>query len=144
MAIKFYKINEHYGCFSNFSHHDFEVDGKRWMTSEHFFQAQKFIGTEYVEKIRLLDNPMKAAEMGRDRRLPLREDWEQVKDDIMRKAVFEKFSQNEEIKMILLSTGKEDIVENTSNDYYWGCGKDGSGKNMLGKILMDVREKLSQ
>lgn len=144
MAIKFYKINEQYGCFSNFAHYDFELDGKKWMTSEHYFQAQKFIGTEYVEIIRLLDNPMKAAEMGRDRKLPLREDWEQVKDDIMRKAVFEKFSQNEEIKKILLSTGKENIVENTSNDYYWGCGKDGSGKNVLGKILMEVREKLSQ
>lgn len=144
MAIKFYKINEQYGCFSNFAHYDFELDGKKWMTSEHYFQAQKFKGTEYVEIIRLLDNPMKAAEMGRDRKLPLREDWEQVKDDIMRKAVFEKFSQNEEIKKILLSTGKENIVENTSNDYYWGCGKDGSGKNVLGKILMEVREKLSQ
>lgn len=144
MAIKFYKINEQYGCFSNFAHYDFELDGKKWMTSEHYFQAQKFKGTEYVEIIRLLDNPMKAAEMGRDRKLPLREDWEQVKDDIMRKAVFEKFSQNEEIKKILLSTGKENIVENTSNDYYWGCGKDGSGKNVLGKILMEAREKLSQ
>lgn len=144
MSIKFYKINEQYGCFSNFAHYDFELDGKKWMTSEHYFQAQKFKGTEYVEIIRLLDNPMKAAEMGRDRKLPLREDWEQVKDDIMRKAVFEKFSQNEEIKKILLSTGKENIVENTSNDYYWGCGKDGSGKNVLGKILMEVREKLSQ
>lgn len=144
MAIKFYKINEQYGCFSNFAHYNFELDGKKWMTSEHYFQAQKFIGTKYVEKIRLLDNPMKAAEMGRNRDLPLRADWEQVKDDIMRKAVFEKFSQNEEIKRILLSTGKEYIVESTSNDYYWGCGKDDSGKNMLGKILMEVREKLSQ
>ncbi len=143
MAIKFYKINEEYGCFSNFSHNDFELDGKRWLTSEHYFQAQKFAGTEYEEIIRLLDNPMKAAEMGRNRDLPLRKDWEQVKDDIMRKAVFAKFSQNEDIKKILLSTEKEELVENTSNDYYWGCGKEGNGKNMLGKILMEVREKLS-
>lgn len=143
MAIYFYKINDEYGCFSNFAHYDFELDGKRWMTSEHYFQAQKFCGTEYEEIIRLLDNPMKAAEMGRNRDLPLRVDWEQVKDDIMRKAVLAKFTQNEEIKNVLLSTGKETIIENTSNDYYWGCGKDGSGKNMLGTILMEVREKLS-
>lgn len=142
MAIYFYKINDEYGCFSNFSHYDFELDGKRWMTSEHYFQAQKFPGTEYEEIIRLLDNPMKAAEMGRNRNLPLREDWEQVKDDIMRKAVLAKFAQNEDIKNVLLSTGKETIVENTFNDYYWGCGKDGSGKNKLGHILMEVREKL--
>ena len=142
MAIYFYKINEEYGCFSNFSHHGFELDGKWWRTSEHYFQAQKFYGTEYVEIIRLLDNPMKAAEMGRNRKLPLRENWEEVKDDVMRKAVYAKFSQNKELKNILLNTDSEYIVENTSNDYYWGCGTNGSGKNMLGIILMETREKL--
>ena len=65
--------------FFKFAHYGFELDGKRWITSEHYFQAQKFIGTEYAEAIRLLDNPMKAAEMGRNRDLPLRTDWEQVK-----------------------------------------------------------------
>lgn len=142
MAIYFYKINDEYGCFSNFAHYGFELDGKLWMTSEHYFQAQKFCGTEYEEMIRLLDNPMKAADMGRNRDLPLRTDWEEVKADVMRKAVLAKFKQNEEIKNVLLSTGKETIIENTSNDYYWGCGKDGSGENMLGIILMEVREKL--
>ncbi len=143
MGIFFYKINEEYGCFSNFSHYGFELDGKWWMTSEHYFQAQKFRGTEYEEIIRLLDNPMKVAEMGRNRNLPLRLDWEQVKDDIMRKAVLAKFAQNESIKEVLLSTKKETIVENAPNDYYWGCGKDGTGKNKLGIILMEVREILS-
>lgn len=142
MAIYFYKIKDEYGCFSNFAHYGFELDGKWWMTSEHYFQAQKFCGTEYEETIRLLDNPMKAAEMGRNRNLPLREDWEQVKDDIMRRAVCAKFAQNKEIRDILISTGKETIIEKTTNDYYWGCGQDGSGKNMLGIILMEIREKL--
>lgn len=142
MAIYFYKIKDEYGCFSNFAHYGFELDGKWWMTSEHYFRAQKFCGTEYEETIRLLDNPMKAAEMGRNRNLPLREDWEQVRDNIMRKAVYAKFSQNSELKNILLKTGSESIVENTSSDYYWGCGTNGSGKNMLGIILMEIRDEL--
>ncbi len=142
MSIYFYKINDEYGCFSNFAHYGFELDGKWWMTSEHYFQAQKFCGTEYEEIIRLLDSPMKAAEMGRNRELPLRKDWEQVKDDIMRKAVYAKFLQNSDIKNILLETGSEYIVEKTSNDYYWGCGVNGTGKNMLGIILMEIRDKL--
>ncbi len=142
MTIYFYKTNEKYGCFSNFSHYGFELDEKWWMTSEHYFQAQKFYGTEYVEIIRLLDNPMIAAKMGRNRNLPIREDWEEVKDDVMRKAVYAKFSQNIELKNILLDTDSEYIVENTSNDYYWGCGTNGSGKNMLGIILMEIRDKL--
>ena len=72
----------------------------------------------------------------------LREDWEEVKDNVMRKAVYAKFSQNIELKNILLDTDSEYIVENTSNDYYWGCGINGSGKNMLGIILMEIRDKL--
>ncbi|MCR4803174.1 MAG: NADAR family protein [Lachnospiraceae bacterium] len=54
---------------------------------------------------------MKAAEMGRNRDLPLREDWEQIKDNIMRKAVCAKFTQNIDIKDILISTGRETIIE---------------------------------
>ena len=56
------------------------------------------------------------------------------------KAVYEKFKQNSEILEILLNTGNEELIEATTDDYYWGCGKDGNGKNMLGKILMETRE----
>ena len=39
---------DEYGCFSNFAHYGFELDGKWWMTSEHYFQAQKFYGTQFI------------------------------------------------------------------------------------------------
>lgn len=93
MTIYFYKINDEYGCFSNFSHYGFELYGKWWMTSEHYFQAQKFHDTKYEEIIRLLDNPMKAAEMGRNRNLPLRKDWEEVKDAVMKKLCWKNLSK---------------------------------------------------
>jgi hypothetical protein len=80
--------------------------------------------------------------MGRERTRPLRQDWEHVKDDIMRQAVLCKFQTHTDIRDILLSTGNAEIVENSPIDFYWGCGADGSGKNMLGKILMEVREIL--
>jgi len=82
--------------------------------------------------------------MGRDRSHPLRGDWEQVKDEIMQQAVLQKFKTHADIREILLSTSDELIVENSPIDYYWGCGKDGSGKNRLGEILMAVREILRQ
>jgi ribA/ribD-fused uncharacterized protein len=53
MAIYFYKINEPYGCFSNFSPHGFELENKYWSTSEHYFQAKKFTGTENEELVRI-------------------------------------------------------------------------------------------
>jgi ribA/ribD-fused uncharacterized protein len=142
MTIYFYSIREKYGCFSNFSAHGFILDDLYWSTSEHYFQAQKFPGTVHLEQIRLVKTPKDAAKMGRERDRPLRPDWEQVKDDIMRKAVFSKFSTHIDIREILLSTGTEELVENAPNDYYWGCGTDGSGKNMLGLILMEIREAL--
>jgi hypothetical protein len=80
--------------------------------------------------------------MGRERSRPLRSDWELVKDDIMRQAVLRKFETHADILMVLISTGDELLVEKSPTDYYWGCGADGSGKNMLGVILMEVREIL--
>jgi ribA/ribD-fused uncharacterized protein len=143
VTIYFYIEREKpYGCFSNFSAHGFMLDELHWATSEHYFQAQKFVGTPYLEQVRQTKTPKDAANMGRDRALPLRSDWNQVKDDVMRKAVLQKFRTHAEIREILLATGDEVLVENSPIDYYWGCGKDGSGKNKLGQILMEIRELL--
>lgn len=143
MTIYFYDESEQpYGCFSNFSPHGFKLDRLWWATSEHYFQAQKFAGTEHLEIIRLAKTPADAATIGRDRNRPLRQDWEKIKEDVMYKGLLCKFQTHLEIKEILLSTGDELIVENAAQDYYWGCGADGSGKNCLGEILMKVRAKL--
>lgn len=144
MTIYFYTTQGEYGCFSNFSPHGFELDGEWWPTSEHYFQAQKFVGTPHADQIRQVKNPKDAANMGRDRKRPLRGDWETVKDDIMRRAVLQKFQTHADIREILLATGDEEIVENAPHDFYWGCGKDGTGKNKLGQILMEVRDILRQ
>jgi N-glycosidase YbiA len=53
------------------------------MTTEYYFQAQKFAGTEHEEAVRLRKTPRQAADMGRSRKLPLRRDWESVKDQVM-------------------------------------------------------------
>jgi len=143
MTIYFYVEREKpYGCFSNFSAHGFMLNDLYWATSEHYFQAQKFVGTPYSEKVRQTKTPKDAANRGRDRSLPLRPDWEQVKDDVMHKAVLQKFTTHADIREILLATGDKVLVENSPIDYYWGCGKDGNGKNKLGQILMAVRETL--
>ncbi|OLP17283.1 Swarming motility protein ybiA [Leptolyngbya sp. 'hensonii'] len=145
MPIYFYVEREKpYGCFSNFSAHGFMLDELYWPTSEHYFQAQKFVGTPFLEKIRQAKQPKEAANLGRDRSLPLRLDWNQVKDGVMYRAVLQKFQTHADIRAILLSTGEELLVENSPIDNYWGCGKDGSGKNRLGQTLMEVRKILQQ
>lgn len=140
--IKFYRVRDQYGEFSNFARYPIKLKEKIWPTSEHYFQAQKFAGTEHEEAIHQAASPMIAARMGRSRKRPLRPDWEEVKDDIMRQAVLAKFSQHADLKALLLGTGEAQLIEHTKNDSYWGDGGNGRGKNMLGKILMEVREKM--
>jgi ribA/ribD-fused uncharacterized protein len=141
-VINFYSTTGEYGCFSNFSRHPIQIGGKTWPTSEHYFQAQKFAGTEYEDEVRKAPTAMTAARMGRSRQRPLRSDWDSVKDQIMLEAVRAKFTQHDGLKAILLGTGDARIVEHTTNDAYWGDGGDGSGENRLGQILMQVREEL--
>ena len=60
----------------------------------------------------------------------------------MFRAVLKKFKTHDKLKELLLSTGVQEIVENAPGDYYWGIGKNGTGLNKLGKILVSVREQL--
>lgn len=143
MAIEFYRERDRpYGCFSNFSKHSFEINRQPWQTVEHYFQAQKFLGTPREYEIQIASTPTAAKIMGNDRAFPIRADWDAVKDDFMREAVRAKFTQHEDIRAILLGTGSEVLIEAAPNDYYWGCGKDGTGQNKLGIILMEVRDEL--
>jgi ribA/ribD-fused uncharacterized protein len=112
------------------------------VTVEHFLPGPEVRGDADAEEVRQASSPKRAAEIGRDRRRPLRADWEDVKADVMRRGVLEKFRAHAGLRKLLLSTGDEEIVENAPHDYYWGCGQDGSGRNMLGRILMETRAQL--
>jgi ribA/ribD-fused uncharacterized protein len=140
--ILFYRVGEPFGEFSNFSPHAFKLKGRLWPTSEHYFQAQKFAGTEHEEEVRQAKSPMVAAHMGRSRKRPLRKDWESVKDHVMREALRAKFTQHRDLRSLLLGTENAKLVEHTTNDSYWGDGGDGGGKNRLGLLLMELRDQL--
>lgn len=140
--ILFYSVTDEYGEFSNFASYPIKLDGKVWPTSEHYFQGQKFKDQAARERIRRASTPMEAARLGRSRKLRLRPDWESAKVDVMRKAVQAKFEQHSDLAALLLATGEAKLVEHTPNDEFWGDAGDGSGRNMLGRILMAVRASL--
>jgi ribA/ribD-fused uncharacterized protein len=142
--IHFYQVDKPYGFFSNFSPHAIYLKGKSWPTVEHYFQAQKFAGTQVEEQVRLASSPMEAARMGRNRQHPLRPDWEAIKEEFMYEALLTKFTQHPDLRQRLLATGEAELVEHTSNDRYWADGGDGSGKNRLGQLLMKVRTALRE
>lgn len=141
--IHFYSVSDDYGELSNFAPYPITLKKKRWPTTEHYFQAQKFKDRALQEKVRKASTPMLAARLGRSRKNPLRRDWESIKVDVMRAAVRAKFTQHPDLTALLLSTGDAVLVEHTTNDAYWGDGGDGSGRNMLGRILMQVRDELA-
>ena len=144
MAIRFYTKNDPYYELSNFSPYGIEMNGLWYPTVEHYFQAQKFNDPEYQEKIRTARTPKDSKSLGLSRQIPIRSDWQEVKDEIMFEACLKKFQTHKSLKELLLSTGDEELIENAPMDYYWGCGETGTGQNKLGKILMRVREQLRE
>jgi N-glycosidase YbiA len=147
MTIYFYKVDEPYGCFSNFSLHSICINGQNWLTVEHYYQAQKFVTSDdqsLVAMIQAVSTPQEAANLGRDPKYRVRADWEAVKISVMCEAVKTKFITHPDIQLVLLNTADRLIVENSPTDYYWGCGGDRTGQNYLGQILMSVRREISE
>jgi ribA/ribD-fused uncharacterized protein len=144
-VIRFYSNETKYFEFSNFYPAKITIDDVEWPTTEHYFQAQKFIATDpkYAEKIRTTETPGAAKQLGRSTYVPLREDWDEVKEAVMYKCCKAKFTQNEKLKKKLIDTGIAELQENAKNDYTWGIGADGSGSNLLGKILMKIRAEIT-
>lgn len=126
-----------YGWLSNFFE---ESDG---LTLEHRFQAAKTRDFSERQQILKAPTPSKAKYHGRS--CTLREDWEDIKNDVMLDLLREKF-KDPELAKLLLDTGDEILVEgNWWNDRYWGVDlKTGEGENVLGRMLMRVRLDLRE
>lgn len=132
---------------SNFHPSPITYQGREWPTVEHAFQAQKTLFEGERELIRSAQTPGKAKRLGRKVSF-LRPDWEEVKADIMHELLLLKFTQNRELMEKLVDTGHAHLVEgNGWHDNTWGdCTCDRcsgiQGKNLLGKLLMKVREHI--
>ena len=142
--LYFYKAYK-YGStsgFSNFSLNTVQIENIGiFPTSEAAFQAYKNIeNKEYVNKQLESKTPTIAKKLGKF--VNENNDFGNNKDHIMENIIRLKFNQNEYIRRNLLNTGLRTIINNDVNDFYWGVGKDGKGKNMLGKILMKIRDQM--
>lgn len=134
-----------YAFLSNFYFSPMIIDNTVYTTNEHFFQAMKSLDPKERQAIALAPTPGKAKKLGR--KVSLRKDWEDIKEEVILIGLRHKFS-NPELRRKLLATGNEELIEGTTwHDNYWGicnceaCG--GQGKNRLGKLLMQVREELA-
>ena len=139
--ILFYSRDEKYGWLSNFYRAKQIIDGVEYPTNEHFYQCMKARDKLLKIWIRNAPYPYYAMKVGRLLRLEKKEifsDWEDVKVSVMAIGLLAKFTQNPDLKQKLLDTGDASLHENSPTDMFWGI----KGKDMLGKLLMKVREEL--
>lgn len=140
--ILFYNEWDPYGELCNYYVRPMVVDGVTWQAVEHYYQAQKTL--DPIMQRRILDaaTPADAKALGNSPECIVRADWDTWKLMAMRKALFCKFTQHEDLYRLLLNTGTKVLHENSPVDYYWGIGENGKGLSMLGKQLMALREEL--
>ena len=137
-AVKIDSFVGKYRFLSNFYQCGVTFEDIAYDNAEAAFQAQKCEDPEDRKKFVGL-NPSEAKRLGR--KVKLRYDWDLIKDGVMYDVVFAKFKQNRNLREKLLQTGSATLVEgNDWGDRYWGQ-VNGVGKNMLGKILMHIREQ---
>lgn len=127
---------------SSYSKHSFELDSAEWPSVEHYYQAMKFEDYDYREQIRSASRPADATKLGKSKKHGRRKDWDKVKETFMTRGTYIKCRTHSDVSQALLATGESPIMETSQYDYYWGCGRDQRGKNVYGKILMNVREQL--
>jgi predicted NAD-dependent protein-ADP-ribosyltransferase YbiA (DUF1768 family) len=133
--IAFYRANEKpYGAFSNLYRRPIVFEGIEFPTAEHAYQAGKAPTPSLLA--------MAAHGLYRWDIVP---DWSVTKYDRMRKVLYAKFSQHEDLKQLLVNTGNARLVETgtvpNAVNKTWG-EVNGKGLNVLGRLLMEVRTLL--
>jgi ribA/ribD-fused uncharacterized protein len=137
-------INEFQGEYrwlSNFWIAPMVIDGKRYRSVEHYFQAMKADSDVIHEIIRNQRTPGDAKRFAKT--IALRPGWNSMRLNIMLNGVNQKFEQNLDLKKKLIMTNPQELVEgNRWHDTFWGVDSEtGKGENQLGKILMTIRER---
>lgn len=127
--------------FSNFSAFGFRWRNRDWMTAEHAYQAAKFDDVIIKNKIRDARSARDAKMIAKKYPDKVRPNWPEIKLGIMEEVVRAKVAQHPHLAEKLLETSDAEIIENSPNDNFWGCGADGNGKNHLGRIWMKLREE---
>jgi ribA/ribD-fused uncharacterized protein len=116
------------------------VDGVRWANSEAYFQAQKFDEADRAPfRAETIPNlsPLEAFHLGQTAML-IPADWSQRRLAVMEAALRAKMAARPTLRKVLLATADATLIQ-FKNDPIWGCGANGKGSNMLGKIWMSIR-----
>lgn len=142
-AVYFYERD--FYVLSNFSAFTLKLGRFTYPTSEHAYQAQKFIGVAHGvwESIAFAPSAHIAFKIAEQYASLRRPDWNDVKINVMRDILGAKADQHEYVRRKLIQSGTRTLIENSWRDDFWGWGADGQGQNMLGKLWMALRSSLA-
>lgn len=129
-------------CFSNFSSFRVLWRGTDWMTAEHAYQSAKFSNPDIITQIREAPSAYEAKKIAHAQQYQKIDLWEEIKLEVMEGILRAKLKQHPYIQKKLFETGRQEIVENSPADSFWGRGPDWKGQNWLGKIWMKLRAEL--
>ena len=135
------RFKEDYRWLSNFVPVEVEYEEMKYPSVEHAYQAAKSKDVTWREFCAMEESPGKVKRGSR--RIEQRADWEQIRVEVMRNLLEQKFSQ-EPYKSLLLETGNTYLIEgNTWDDTFWGVDlRTGEGYNVLGNLIMEIRRTL--
>lgn len=137
--INFYSRKKEYGWLSNFERAEQMVGYFMFPTNEHYYQSQKARKRTDFLWIKDAPTPYAAMKAGRGlRKDDFKSNWDDIKVGIMLNGLRAKFSQHPNLKAMLLGTGNAILHEDSPTDMFWGK----KGRDMLGKLLMKVRDEL--
>lgn len=148
-VVSFRKTSEEFGGLSNMAPgYPIHIGGRRILTSEALYQACRFPHMPHVQELIVAQtSPMTAKMRSKPYRAQSRSDWDRVRVPIMKWCLRVKLVQNwDKFGNLLIQTGDRQIVEDSSKDDFWGAKRDDEGnlrgRNVLGRLLMELREKL--
>jgi ribA/ribD-fused uncharacterized protein len=141
MSIKFYRVREPYGFLGNYYPTRMFIYGSWWNWNEAPYQSAKTLVESEKQKIWEATKANDSRLLGQ--KVTMRPDWDQVKRAVMKECCLAKFLQHADLRKQLIETGTEELIEDSPVDWYWGCGKDGTGQNVLGQVLMELRIELA-
>ena len=145
--IRFYRASEKpYGAFSNLFRREITFEGETFATSEHAYQAGKARKPEVRKWLMSAPSPALLAMAAHGLYYwDVSPGWSRTKFDRMRQVLRTKFTQHDDLRELLLSTGQSRLIETATVDNevnrLWG-EVNGQGRNMLGELLMELREEL--
>jgi len=143
--IKFYRASGKHGFLSNLYRRPITFEGMSFSCSEAAYQYGKPKDYEVANWIVNAPKPhLIAASAHALLSFDIRPDWNTIKVDRMRNVLKAKFSSdgNYDLVELLISTFPAILIEESKTDAFWGIGKKGTGKNMLGILLMEIRDQL--